>query len=497
MNNYIKSLVENAINEIDREFYSDVNFLDFDKSSAEDRINRIDNEMNMSYEDKLKYYKSEIGGRNKKYQNTYSRDLIFKAFLDMVKETQLVNKKETRKDDNGEIIKDKNGKPKKFTVRDENGKIVKVPKKSKDMQINRGLAKDFPLLGVLNDKFNKDVKYAMTLEERNKLVDTIVSYYKKALTDEPEVNFSGNSKMKKTNNASFLSSNEKMDKSGNGYYEFFNLGIPAYKGVVYDGKKNTFVEVSTCPSAGTCTLFCYAMSGRYILVGTALKMSLTLTTMLNNPRKFFNNLKNELRKKAKIINSKNGTAVFRVNDAGDFFSKKYAEECVKIVEDLAKEGYDLKGYAYTKDPEIASIYNESDDFIMNLSTDLQNTGNQVKGSVFKKFNDNKPDEIKKLKLSTVMNAGKVLMDKFPEKWSEGNGLIKKDTQLSNAEIQELKKYVSKNTSFSIDNVVMYDEFESRELYNDTKNNYAVIVHPKNGDKAALFKNVRLSILLEH
>ena len=58
-----------------------------------------------------------------------------------------------------------------------------------------------------------------------------------------------------------LKQNEKMQHSDGTTSIFYNVGIPALTGLGYDEEKQEFAIVNTCPGAGECKTFCYALKG--------------------------------------------------------------------------------------------------------------------------------------------------------------------------------------------------------------------------------------------
>ena len=61
-----------------------------------------------------------------------------------------------------------------------------------------------------------------------------------------------------------LKQNEKMQHSDGSASQFYNVGLPALKGLAIDEDKNEFIVIDTCPGAGQCKLVCYAMKGGYV-----------------------------------------------------------------------------------------------------------------------------------------------------------------------------------------------------------------------------------------
>jgi hypothetical protein len=149
--------------------------------------------------------------------------------------------------------------------------------------------------------------------------------------------------------------NAKMVKSTTEDFYTVTIGLTAFRGIVYDMEMKNFLVINTCPGAGSCVMSCYARKGNYVrLPNNFLKQTRILNLLLNNPERFKEKLKAEIKN---ITNSKDfrGKQMrFRWNDSGDFFTKKYFEVGRQIMSELKAEGYQVKPYAHTK---IADIYN--------------------------------------------------------------------------------------------------------------------------------------------
>ena len=61
-----------------------------------------------------------------------------------------------------------------------------------------------------------------------------------------------------------LKQNEKITHSGGGSTVYYNIGLPALKGLAVNEKTGEFVVVDTCPGAGACKVYCYAKKGGYV-----------------------------------------------------------------------------------------------------------------------------------------------------------------------------------------------------------------------------------------
>ena len=171
--------------------------------------------------------------------------------------------------------------------------------------------------------------------------------------------------------------NRKMLKSATDKFYTVTISLPAFRGLVYDKEHNTFHVISTCPGAGACVKPCYARRGNYVRLTTVyLKQTRILNLLLNDPQRFKQKLKNEIKKVYFEFEEKEMR--FRWNDSGDFFSKRYFEIGKEIMGELKQEGFIVKPYAHTK---VADIYNmsrnapinstisDAPDFVISFSVD--------------------------------------------------------------------------------------------------------------------------------
>lgn len=160
---------------------------------------------------------------------------------------------------------------------------------------------------------------------------------------------------------SLLKQNEKMKKSSTGEMEaFYNIGIPAIMGMVFDEKDNKFKIINTCPSAGACMHVCYATKGGYVQYqAVSEKQNLTLNLLYNHPDQYVQKAVYEIVEVVK----KHATpspdfprgikTIIRWHDSGDFFSEDYLRLTLHIIErvkaDLPSFYHDfIQFYAYTK-----------------------------------------------------------------------------------------------------------------------------------------------------
>ena len=156
-----------------------------------------------------------------------------------------------------------------------------------------------------------------------------------------------------------LKQNEKITHSGGDATVYFNLGLPALKGLAVNEKNNEFVIVDTCPGAGACKVYCYAKKGGYVQwKASSMSQTRVLNFLLNDPEGFKSKLSSEIKsaqmnfnkKQTKLSSNKNKTKlVIRWHDAGDFFSPEY----LNLAYSIASNFPDVDFYAYTKMASVA------------------------------------------------------------------------------------------------------------------------------------------------
>ncbi len=282
------------------------------------------------------------------------------------------------------------------------------------------------------------------------------------------------------NPAQIISQNEKMGKSGTDNSITFNIGIPALRGLVYDIEHKKFYVVNTCPGAGACTRVCYARRGRYVLHPVIfVKQTRVLNLLLNDPATF----ENTLRKEIEILAHKNKgkKILFRWNDAGDFFAKRYYQIAVNITKELKKAGYDFGSYAHTK---MGDMYNLNDpNVVLNFSVDAAEK------------------ERSKVDLSSAKTSEIVPPDLFGDLFvrdkahfaiDKNGGMVPKDADSLNT----LKQRIADKFNVDPGTLMMYDDL--LKIPEGNERVYNVIVLPKGqGDLAAQRKDVKRTFLLYH
>ena len=164
-----------------------------------------------------------------------------------------------------------------------------------------------------------------------------------------------------------LKQNEKMQHSDGTTSIFYNIGLPALTGLGYDEEKKEFVIINTCPGAGECKTFCYALKGGYVQwAPVSLSQTRILNYLYNDPSGFFDQLNAEIdeqKRKGDAKQEKHKVTV-RWHDAGDFFSDEYLDLAYK----LAASHPTVDFYAYTKMADVSgSTQNRPPNFMINFS----------------------------------------------------------------------------------------------------------------------------------
>ena len=287
-----------------------------------------------------------------------------------------------------------------------------------------------------------------------------------------------------------LKQNAKISHSGGKSAQFYNIGLPALKGLGYDEKNQKFVIINTCPGAGKCKVYCFAMKGGYVqYVPVNTTQTRQLNFLLNDPNGYKNMLSNEIRVAVEKNSIKNVKTVIRWHDAGDFFSPDY----LNLAYSVANTFPDVDFYAYTKIANVAQG-NKPVNFKMNFSAGA------------------KDEEEKQIDFQTTKNSTVVPIQMFadlvdrmeipdpefkpnPNKPDKKAKLIKKLVYKSPSAINILKKKLALKYNFPEDSVITYDEM--MEIPVGDKPKWNVIVKSGDGDDSANRSDVLGTWLLIH
>ena len=275
-----------------------------------------------------------------------------------------------------------------------------------------------------------------------------------------------------------LKQNEKITHSGGGSTVYYNIGLPALKGLAVNEATGEFVVVDTCPGAGACKVYCYAKKGGYVQwKASSMSQTRQLNFLLNDPQGYKNKLENELRSAEAKFGKKGTKVVVRWHDAGDFFSPEYLD----LAYSVAKDFPNIDFYAYTKMAGVATGAKPSN-FKMNFS--MGATPEQEKQIDFQRT-----------KHSTVVP--KQMFDDLISRDADGK-VVRNDKgqiQFSDDNLKVLKKKLASKYNMPEDSVITYDEMMALPVAGEPK--YNVIVKPGDGDDSANRSDVIGTWLLIH
>lgn len=280
-----------------------------------------------------------------------------------------------------------------------------------------------------------------------------------------------------------LKQNEKMKHSDGSSSVFYNIGLPAIKGLVgdeekgppdpnsIDGGASSFLIVNTCPGAGECMIVCYATKGGYVQwKASSLGQTRMINFLYNDPEGFAKQLESEI-SHLKGKNKKGNEIVVRWHDSGDFFSPEY----YNLANKLAKKFPDITFYAYTK---VADIFlrDHPDNFVFNFSSGA--TKKQEKHIDFSKH--------KHSRIVVKTDFSEYLQKDKKGKW-----------QYKNKEAEnKVKQNIAKKFDVKPNTLLTYDEYMKIPRSNEI-GKYNVIIKPGDGDVAASRRDVLGSYLLIH
>ncbi len=278
--------------------------------------------------------------------------------------------------------------------------------------------------------------------------------------------------------AKILKQNKKIQKSGGKSYIYYNIGLPALKGLAVNEKNGKIVVVDTCPGAGQCKVYCYAKKGGYVQYENApIASTRLLNFLINDPTGFSNMLAKELSVAQEKANKKGANVVVRWHDSGDMFSSDYTN----LAYDIANEFPNIKFYAYTKLANVSGG-NKPDNFLMNFSAGA-------------KEDEERQVDLSKDKHSTVVP--KQMFDDLIVKDEKGKPVrVDKKIQFEPENLDMFKKKLSMKYNVPVESILTYDEMKNTPE-SDEVGKYNVIVRPGDGDESANRKDVRGTYLLIH
>ena len=289
-----------------------------------------------------------------------------------------------------------------------------------------------------------------------------------------------------------LKQNEKMQHSDGSTSIFYNIGLPALVGLAYDEGKKEFIIINTCPGAGECKTYCYAMKGGYVQwKAVSLSQTKILNFLYNDPSGFMEQLSREIdQEKRKADAKQDRTKVtIRWHDAGDFFSSEYLDMAYK----LAATHPTVDFYAYTKIADVAgSTQNRPPNFMINFSMGARKA------------------EQKRVDFGITKHSSVVPRELFTDLiQKDGNKLVKDAKgriQWNDEEDWDtFKQRLAAKYSIKPESIISYDEMMQKPLggaHADgdrtfARDLYNVVVVPGDGDDSANRADVLGTYLLMH
>ena len=276
-----------------------------------------------------------------------------------------------------------------------------------------------------------------------------------------------------------LKQNEKITHSGGETAQYFNIGLPALKGLAVNEKTGDFIVVDTCPGAGACKVYCYAKKGGYVQwKASSMSQTKVLNFLLNDPQGFKAKLESEIQTEVDKFAKKGAKVVIRWHDAGDFFSPDY----VDLAYSVARKFPQVDFYAYTKMAGVATG-NKPDNFKMNFSMGAT------------------PDQEKQIQPKSTKHSTVVPKPMFTDlilKDEKGKLIKDKDGKIqfkSPEAVDVLKSKLSAKYGVPKDSIITYDEMKVIPAGIEPKWN--VIVKPGDGDESANRADVVGTWLLIH
>lgn len=280
-----------------------------------------------------------------------------------------------------------------------------------------------------------------------------------------------------------LGTNAKMEKSATEGEIVYDLTLPALSGIVVDEDNGDFVEITTCPGAGECQLFCYARKGGYVMFpASSMSAAQALNFLVNDPDGYMARVNAEIHQIKGRTDKAGIQLVVRWHDAGDFFSKEYLD----LAYSVAAANPEVKFYAYTKMGDVATAGGPPN-FIINFSSGA-------------KAVQNKKIEIHKAAGNTVKQGITVPKDMFFDLIARNGTKLIKDakgrTQFRDDQaLDTFKDRLSSTYKVPRDSIITYDEMLATPEGSQPKWN--VIVQPGAGDRAANRRDVIDSYLMFH
>lgn len=283
-----------------------------------------------------------------------------------------------------------------------------------------------------------------------------------------------------------LGTNAKMAKSKEEGAITYDLTLPALSGIVVDEETGEFVEVTTCPGAGECQLFCYARKGGYrMFPNSSMSAARALNFLMNHPEQYMAMFSKEV-SQAEARAAKAGIKLLvRVHDAGDFFSKQYYDLSMGV----AKQHPNTRFYFYTKMGEIVTDPNAPPNVVGQFSGGAKSKENKIV-----KFQKDAGKHVK-----DAITLGK---DEFRGLFvTDAKGKYVKDakgrTQVKSPEAwEQFKQYLGSKYKIDPNSVITYDQMN--KIPEGPQPKWNVVVFPAgHGDLGAPRLDVQNQFLMFH
>jgi len=282
-----------------------------------------------------------------------------------------------------------------------------------------------------------------------------------------------------------LGTNAKMEKSATEGEIVYDLTLPALSGIIVDEDNGDFVQISTCPGAGACQLYCYARKGGYVMFpASSMSAAQALNFLINDPEGYSAKVNQEIKTIKNKTDKHSIQLVVRWHDAGDFFSKEYLDLAFKV----AESNPEVKFYAYTKMADVATA-NKPANFIVNFSSGA-------------KRREEKRVEIHRAAGNTVKQGVTVPKDLFRDLFvTNEKGKYVKDekgrTQIKGQEQwNKFKQELATRYQIDPDTIITYDQMLG--IPEGPTPKWNVVIFPAgHGDRAANRLDVVNSFLMFH
>lgn len=282
-----------------------------------------------------------------------------------------------------------------------------------------------------------------------------------------------------------LGTNAKMEKSATEGEIIYDLTLPALSGIVVDEDNGDFVEITTCPGAGECQLYCYARKGGYVMFpASSMSAAQALNFLVNDPVGYMNMVDREVKTLKGRTDKRGIQLVVRWHDAGDFFSKEYLDLAYRV----AGDNPEVEFYAYTKMGDVA-VGSKPANFIVNFSAGAKSR--EVKTVAMHKQAGN-----------VVKDAITVPKDMFRELFvTDAKGKYVKDekgrTQIKSSEQwKQFSQDLAARYDLDPDTIITYDQMLT--IPEGPQPKWHVVIFPAgHGDRAANRLDVINSFLMFH